>query len=266
METIGIDAGGTLIKVVYKEKGQMHYKKFAETEGQAMINWLSMVKPNAHFVLTGGNAESLSSQFTHASVITEFEAVCTGAKHLLKEQQPSLTFPIVLVNIGTGTSIFLLDESEHQRINGTGIGGGTFIGLGGLLSGTYDYHQLVELARKGTRNQVDLLVKDIYKGDAPPVLGDLTAANFAKGTIEDSKPADRIRALVNMIAETIILLSSTVVSQYSASTIAFVGGALYMNDVLKKDLQQFESMLHYEALFLDHGLYTGAMGAYLLGE
>ena len=57
-------------------------------------------------------------------------------------------------------------ESSYERIGGTSLGGGTFWGLGTLLTGAKGFDQLLDLASEGDHRNVDLLVKDIYgEGD-----------------------------------------------------------------------------------------------------
>ncbi|CAH8634546.1 unnamed protein product [Heterobilharzia americana] len=46
------------------------------------------------------------------------------------------TFPFLLVNVGSGVSILKVESpTSYQRVGGSSIGGGTFWGLGTLLSG-----------------------------------------------------------------------------------------------------------------------------------
>ena len=42
------------------------------------------------------------------------------------------------------------------------MGGGTFWGLGRLLTGVSNFDELLDLAEQGSREGVDTLVKDIY--------------------------------------------------------------------------------------------------------
>lgn len=44
-------------------------------------------------------------------------------------------------------------------------GGGTFLGLCAMLTGTDSFEQAIELAERGDSNHVDKLVQDIYGGD-----------------------------------------------------------------------------------------------------
>ncbi|VDM70277.1 unnamed protein product [Strongylus vulgaris] len=44
-------------------------------------------------------------------------------------------YPFLLVNIGTGISVLKVDSpSQFQRVGGSSMGGGAFIGLGHLLT------------------------------------------------------------------------------------------------------------------------------------
>ena len=86
----------------------------------------------------------------------------------------------LLVSVGTGTSILLVDGASVTRIGGTALGGGTLLGLAAGLLGTSDFDEIAALAQRGSRQTVDLLVSDIYPAGGIALAGDLTAANFGK--------------------------------------------------------------------------------------
>ncbi len=50
-------------------------------------------------------------------------------------------------------------------MGGTATGGGTFWGLGRLLTGAQDFDALLALAARGDHRPADMLVRDIYGGD-----------------------------------------------------------------------------------------------------
>lgn len=56
MNRIGIDAGGSLVKMVFEDKGVLHYRKYAITEIDSFIQWLNMTVPTAKLVVTGGKS------------------------------------------------------------------------------------------------------------------------------------------------------------------------------------------------------------------
>ena len=53
-------------------------------------------------------------------------------------------------------------DDKYERIGGTSMGGGTFWGLGSLLTKAKGFDELLQLASEGDHRNVDLLVKDIY--------------------------------------------------------------------------------------------------------
>lgn len=113
--------------------------------------------------MTGGGAykfADLISEKLGLKVIKvdEMSCICEGANFLLKniadesfmyerQQQPHYVFqssnptdlyPYLLVTIGSGVSVIkVTSETTYERIGGTATGGGTFWGLGRLLTGMY---------------------------------------------------------------------------------------------------------------------------------
>ena len=62
-----------------------------------------------------------------------------------------------------GVSILKVEsDDKFERIGGTATGGGTFWGLGKLLTKAKDFDNLLELAAIGDHRKVDMLVRDIY--------------------------------------------------------------------------------------------------------
>ncbi|MDR7000708.1 type II pantothenate kinase [Neobacillus niacini] len=260
---VGIDAGGSLIKIAYQEKNRMHYKKFPITEMEKAISWLKIAAPNAKAALTGGKAHIIQQNFyTEEVIVPEFQATCVGAKLFLQEEGKKSEDPFLLVNIGTGTSWHIVRGEEFERILGSGMGGGTFTGLGSLLTNVEDFSELTKLATEGDRGKVDLLVRDIYESAQPPIDGNLTAANFAKGKKVKHTDADQIAAISNMIVETIVLLTLQAVTIHQVRQVVFIGSTLIGNQSLRKGLEFYMNRIGLTAEFLEKGEYCGAVGAY----
>ncbi|TMU87636.1 type II pantothenate kinase [Bacillus sp. BHET2] len=263
MSVMGIDAGGTLTKIVYKEKGRLHFKVFSSKNHKEIQKWLILLNSNNKLYLTGGKAWKWKETFPQAYIVDEFDSVFKGTEMLLKEEKLELK-PFILINIGTGTSFFKIDKNRSARLLGSGLGGGTFMGLGSILTGVSDYIELVSLSGMGKREQVDLLVGDIYEEGHSLIPDNLTAANFGKVSA-DSQKADKLRALTNMIGETIILLATQAASEHQIKHFVFVGSALEGNRALKEVLMQFQDILSYTAVFPERGSFAGCLGAYHLG-
>lgn len=260
---VGIDAGGSLLKMAIEEAGQYHYKKYPVTQMEEAIGWLSFMAQGASVGLTGGRAHVLQNKFfPSARIIPEFEATCEGARFLLHKKNNKVDQPFLLVNIGTGTSWYLVDGKDDQRILGSGIGGGTFMGLGQILAGANDFQKLVELAKAGEKEKVDLLVKDIYPPEISPLDGNLTAGNFAKAAISSNrKGADMAASALNLVAETIILLTKQTAQLHGVKNIIYIGSTLAGNAPLQDGLVELSKMAGLQPDFLEKGEYCGALGA-----
>jgi len=261
--TIGIDAGGSLIKIAFEENSRIRFKKYPIEDMDSALNWLKMLAASKKIVLTGGKAGSIKADFfPEAEIVNEFTAACEGARYLMEQENMALHEKVLLVNIGTGTSWFVLEGSHFERILGSGIGGGTFMGLGTLLGKSRDFSELVDLASRGTRGNVDLLVKDIYHPEEPPIPGDLTASNFAKAAKgKERSAADQIAAVINMISETITLLSVQAAALHSTKKVVYIGSTLAGNKALQSYLEMYAKMSGLETVFLRNGEYCGALGA-----
>lgn len=262
--TAGIDAGGSLIKIVYQENGRMHFKKFSINKIDSAISWLKTVAPSLKVSLTGGKAHVLQKEyFQDSMVIPEFQSTCDGARFLLEKENKRIEENYLIVNIGTGTSWHVVKGEKAERILGSGMGGGTFTGLGSLLTQVQDYQLLTVLAEEGDKGKVDILVKDIYESTESPINGDLTAANFAKGKKLDHTEADRLASVSNMIAETIVLLTSQAAAIHQVKSVVIIGTAIIGNPSLKKGLDYYLNMVGLTSVFLEKGEYCGAIGATL---
>ncbi|RLL46911.1 type II pantothenate kinase [Oceanobacillus piezotolerans] len=263
IDRIGMDAGGSLIKLAYEERGHLHTKTYNPHELKELVNWIQLVSPNAQLFLTGGKSALVQSHFTQKCfVVDEFPAAIAGTKLLLEMEKKKVKDEFILVSIGTGTSIFYVTKEKEVRLLGTGIGGGTLLGLGSLITGRNDFHHLAELALKGKHEQSDLLVADIYAPNEPPVPGHLTAANFGKAHENmKARVEDHVAALNQLIGEVVISLAQQAAANKQVEHIVFIGSTLSGNKALKDVLASFTSLMPYQPVFLDKGAYAGAAGA-----
>uniref|UniRef100_A0A8C0QYX6 4'-phosphopantetheine phosphatase n=1 Tax=Canis lupus dingo TaxID=286419 RepID=A0A8C0QYX6_CANLU len=117
-------------------------------------------------------------------------------------------FPYLLVNIGSGVSIVKVEtEDRFEWIGGSSIGGGTFWGLGALLTKTKKFDELLHLASKGQHANVDMLVQDVYGGahQTLGLSGNLIASSFGKSATADREfsKEDMAKSLLHMISNDI---------------------------------------------------------------
>ncbi|MBT2661119.1 type II pantothenate kinase [Bacillus sp. ISL-45] len=263
--SIGIDAGGTLIKIAYVERGRMHFRKQSVSEMDDAFEWLKIISSNKTIVLTGGRAGKIKKDFfPEAEIVDEFTAACEGANYLMMKEGLNIGEKSLLINIGTGTSWFKIEGEHYERVFGSGVGGGTFMGFGKLLADCSDFPSLVSLSASGERGSVDLLVKDIYHPEEPPIPGDLTASNFAKSeAVISSSSADKMASILNMVAETITLLTVQTAANHETKKVIFIGSTLAGNKPLQESLDFYCKMSGLDPFFLQNGEFSGAIGAML---
>lgn len=127
MKEIGIDAGGTLIKIAYEEQGKLHVKSYPQNKLKEVVQWIQIVSPTATLKLTGGKRESIANLVQNRyELVDEFQAIINGTSYLLEEEKIKIGNEYILVSIGTGTSVFHVHTDGFDRLLGSGIGGEPF--------------------------------------------------------------------------------------------------------------------------------------------
>uniref|UniRef100_A0A8C3PYJ7 4'-phosphopantetheine phosphatase n=1 Tax=Chrysolophus pictus TaxID=9089 RepID=A0A8C3PYJ7_CHRPC len=182
-------------------------------------------------------------------------------------------FPYLLVNIGSGVSIVKVEsEDKFEWIGGSSIGGGTFWGLGALLTKTKKFDELLQLASKGQHTNVDMLVKDVYGGACQTLglSGNLIASSFGKSTTADKEfsKEDMAKSLLHMISNDIGQLACLYAKLHNLDKIYFGGFFIRGHPVTMRTITfsiNFFSKGEVQALFLRHEGYLGAIGAFLKG-
>ncbi|KYO31426.1 4'-phosphopantetheine phosphatase [Alligator mississippiensis] len=182
-------------------------------------------------------------------------------------------FPYLLVNIGSGVSIVKVEmEDKFEWIGGSSIGGGTFWGLGALLTKTKKFDELLQLASKGQHTNVDMLVKDVYGGayQTLGLSGNLIASSFGKSATADKdfSKEDMAKSLLHMISNDIGQLACLYAKLHNLDKIYFGGFFIRGHPVTMRTITysiNFFSKGEVQALFLRHEGYLGAIGAFLKG-
>lgn len=206
--TIGIDVGISTTKIVGVRDGEVSsplriratdpvtslYGAFGKYlyDNQIDLNDIEQV------MLTGVGAAYIDSPIygLPTTKVEEFIADGLGAQH---ESQLS---EMIVVSMGTGTSIVQCDGDQIKHIGGIGIGGGTLSGLSRLLLQTDDANQVAELAQGGDIAKINLLIGDISPNPLPGLPMDATASLFAHAQANASR-ADIALGLINLVLQAI---------------------------------------------------------------
>lgn len=225
---IGIDAGISSTKIIGIENGKriMEPMSISGNDATATIygaigkyllknNNISLQEVE-HVTLTGVGARGFKSAIHNCptSHVDEFIANGLGARF------DSGLDHMIVVSMGTGTSLVRVDGDDICHIGGIGMGGGTLLGLARLLLDTSDIHEISNLASCGNSSRTNLLIEDICKDQIEGLTGFATASLFAKVLQETPTDSDIAAGLIHMVLETIG--SAAVLSQQNGGFKDFV--------------------------------------------
>ncbi|XP_027167715.1 pantothenate kinase 2 [Coffea eugenioides] len=297
--------------------GRLHFVKFETNKINQCLDFISskqlhcggmdahlwhsgVSNENAVIKATGGGAYKYADLFKErlgVSIEKEDEMNClvAGANFLLKAiRHEAFThmeghkafvqidqndlFPYLLVNVGSGVSIIKVDgDGKFQRVSGTNVGGGTYWGLGKLLTKCNSFDELLELSQRGDNRTIDMLVGDIYGGMDYSKIGlsaSTIASSFGKAIsdnkdLEDYRSEDISLSLLRMISYNIGQISYLNALRFGLKRIFFGGffirGHAYTMDTISFAVQ-FWSKGTSQAMFLRHEGFLGALGAFMSYE
>ncbi|KAG2675865.1 hypothetical protein I3843_12G026800 [Carya illinoinensis] len=297
--------------------GRLHFVKFETSKindcldfiyskqlhrGGMDARWHSELPANENTVIkaTGGGAYKFADLFKERLGVSldkedEMNCLVAGANFLLKAiRHEAFThmeghkefvqidhnelFPYLLVNVGSGVSMIKVDgDGKFQRVSGTNVGGGTYWGLGRLLTKCKSFDDLLELSQRGNNRTIDMLVGDIYGGMDYSKIGlsaSTIASSFGKAIsdnkeLEDYRPEDISLSLLRMISYNIGQISYLNALLFGIKRIFFGGffirGHAYTMDTISFAVH-FWSKGEAQAMFLRHEGFLGALGAFMSYE
>ena len=210
---IGIDVGGSTTKIVgYTDEGKLISMLKVEAADPLtsaygalgkFINENSLSLADVKQIILTGVGASLFQKEVYGiptSTIDEFKAIGLGGLALSGKKEG------LIVSMGTGTAFVRAGHEGIKHIGGSGVGGGTVLGLCGKLCGATSFKTVVELSETGSLKKVDLNIEDISKGIIASLPPDTTASNFGK--MEDgSSCEDLTLGILNMVFQTIGMMA-----------------------------------------------------------
>ncbi|MBQ8358227.1 MAG: pantothenate kinase [Clostridia bacterium] len=235
---LGIDVGGSTTKIVgFREKSGNRvliepqcvratdpltsiygaFGKFTMQNGLA----LSDIE---RVMVTGAGSAFLDRPLYEGldcRTVPEFNSVGLGGLYLSDLDEA------VVVSMGTGTALI---HAKHQNggteieyLGGTGVGGGTLIGISRKMLGVDTVEHIEQLCEGGDLSNVDLRIRDISaKNIYPGVNYELTASNFGKLSDLANKH-DIALGIVNMVAETIGMMAVFAARNFKLDRVVLTG-------------------------------------------
>lgn len=233
---IGIDIGGSSTKIVGFNIGQVGgepalieplfvkaadpitsiYGAFGKFTSQNNIGLSDIEK----IMVTGAGSSYLTAPIygCDCSVTPEFKSIGIGGLYLsgLKEA--------IIGSLGTGTAFVHAQRGmDPDYLGGTGVGGGTIMGLARKMLNLDSIDHIEAMADGGNIHNIDLKIKDITKDDIIPGFSDsMTASNF--GNLSDiATKSDIALGLLNMVFETIGMVGVFAARNHKLKDIVLTG-------------------------------------------
>ena len=272
---IGIDVGGSTTKIVgFRKNGEQKelisplfvkaadpvtsiygaFGKFIDRNGLALSD--------IEQVLTTGVGSSYLSKPIYelpCASVPEFKSIGLGGLYL------SHLCEAIVVSMGTGTAIVHARRGQDtEDLGGTGVGGGTMMGLSKKILGMEEIEHLEALAAQGDLANVDLRVGDITKKDKNVTLPDhMTAANFGKLS-DVASQADVALGIMNMVFETIGMMAIFAARSRNIHDIVLTGN-LSRIAYAKEAFASLSSMFSLNFIIPENAQYATVIGTALCG-
>jgi type II pantothenate kinase len=262
---IGIDIGSTTTKAVaitperamkkIKTKAMDVVTSATGAFGKIIVENDIKMDEIKKIVVTGVGAAKIKNNLfgIPTEKIDEFTAIGIGGMFLAQKDN------IIITNIGTGTAFIEARKDKISHLGGTGVGGGTILGLAKKLLMISNFNGIMDLAEQGNINQVDLLLEDIMETDISFLRKETTASNFGK-MLDSAKNEDIALGLLNLMYQVVGMISVFAAKSKNIGQV-LVTGSGSDNAIGKKILASITDMYDVCFEYPQDAEYTTAIGA-----
>ena len=183
---IGIDVGGSTTKIVGLNEGEIISPMFITATdpvsslfgafGKYIYSNNISLSDIEHVMITGVGSAYVEGNIygLPTTKADEFQSDGLGAHFGSKLDK------LIVVSMGTGTTLIQVEGDNIRYLGGLGMGGGTLMGLSSLLLKTTNIDTIQELAERGNVKNVNLQIEDICKNDLEGLPLHATASLFGK--------------------------------------------------------------------------------------
>lgn len=214
-------------------------------------------------LLTGSGSSYFNDKFLNTNILNvdEFKCIAYGGLLLSRKDES------IIVNLGTGTTIIYSDLHKIEYLGGTGLGGGTLVGLAHRFNNNLNINDIYKKIDNGNSHNVDLLISDISKYAISNLDMDITASNFA-GTYKQASDDDILAGFLKMITENIGLIIKHIKekcdNKFRKNIPIVVMGTFSVNNVVRKYLQFIQDFTKVKYEYIDDKFspYSTCIGLY----
>lgn len=264
---VGLDIGGSTTKIVGMQEGKIIARaivKAADPVTSAFGAVGKLINDNSISVndIEQINITGVGSGFPQAPIlgirtvaVEEFKATGLGGLYL------SGLDHAVVVSMGTGTAYLEATKDNVRHIIGSGVGGGTLVGLGLAVAGTSDAVKLSDMATTGDVLKCDLTIGDITRNGVTGLPMNVTASNFGKAA-DDLSREDKMAGVFNLVYQSIGTVAVMASRQCGLKDIVFTGQLTDLKEC-QTCLLPFEALYGVNMIIPEDAVYATALGSCL---
>lgn len=263
--TIGIDIGGSTTKIVGIRNDLLIDPLSVEANDPiasasgALGKFLSVNKIKLQEInkvnITGVGSSFLGDQLLGLSLkkIEEFRALGYGGLYLSGLEKA------IIVSMGTGTAFVKAHGQCIHHLGGTGVGGGTILGLSKTMANLSTFENIIEAAETGKLENIDLSIGDISHTEIGNLPNTLTASNFGKMN-DQANRNDIARGILNMVYQVIGMMAIFAARAQGDSNIILSGKLVHVPQS-KKTFKELSRLYKVNFIVPRHAQYCTAIGA-----
>ncbi len=267
---VGIDIGGSTTKIVGLRAGQLvspigvkagdpitsAYGAFGRflSENSLSISDIDKVM----FTGVGSSFIKKSLFGIPTEKVDEFMAIGRGGRSLAGVDRA------IIVSMGTGTALVAVDGARCVHLGGSGVGGGSLIGLCDKMIGMRSVEHILGTAQNGDLRNVDLTIGDITEGVLSGMGSDITASNFGKLS-DVASSADLALGVANLVFQTIGMFAVFAGKSEKIRDVVLTG-QLSRISLAQQIYRQLEELHGVRFLIPEHSDFATAIGAALSAQ
>lgn len=264
---VGLDIGGSTTKIVGMQDGKIIAREIVRAADPVTSAFGAVGKLiNDHSISVNDieqiNITGVGSGYPQAPifgiktvVVEEFKATGLGGLYLSGLEHA------VVVSMGTGTAYLEANKNNVRHIIGSGVGGGTLVGLGMALTGTSDAVKLSDMATSGDILKCDLTIGDITKNGVTGLPMNVTASNFGKAA-DDLSREDKMSGVFNLVYQAVGTVAVMASRQCNLKDIVFTGQLTDLKEC-QQYLLPFEDLYGVNMIIPDDAVFATALGSCL---
>jgi len=235
---LAVDIGMTNIDLIL-ETGANQVRRMIGNQHQSAVDQLrqglnavaDQLTPGMLVGVTGGRYRDLPDVLDGFPINQVDEMQALGRGGLALSQRTSG----LVVSAGTGTAMVAAGPEGVEHVTGSGVGGGTLLGLSKLILGTKDVHAIDRLALVGDASAVDIMLTEAVGGKVGRLPENANAVNLGKVDRDDDFSRENLAAgLVRLVAQVIAVIAINASNAVNLSEIILVGHLMDLQSIRKE--------------------------------